>query len=568
MPVHLPRFTSIYACLLSICCASSTVARAADSKDIPGLIDSLADSDAARRQQAADALAEIGPPARQQIVAAARSDNPEIRAQAAQILRKLPWSLPTDPEEVQAALKPYGQADDSERAELARVLDLRLHATDVVLRLFNEEPSDSVRWFMTLLLIDSDDAILERLRKQNPPDDDGPGLLLVGEAWTERDRSKAQSFFRRAVEAAAIHPTSDSGILNSTAVRQLVFATIEAQDFNAAADLLRKQIPRERGMRRSFFGNDEMSSSSLSSLRSLHEYFGPLRGYAWDTQTWGMKPPKATVLAAMLTTLSPLGFTPPLPTGLHDNLSASQRYEAGRFLFQQGLNEAAEVELRRPSRTLNRRIDYNEPRRLILLSLITAARDDDNATAYLIERAFALKDRQTLSFGTLRSEEDLRAELHFRNAKIAHAAGDLARANREVAQLVDATPTTPDLTIAFVTWLKQTSRVKEAQTLFKRVYEAEAAALAKVESHKATARNDLAWLCARCGENLDEAVRLAKLATDEAPNIAAFLDTYAEAKYRTGQVEEAIKIETRAAELSPDTKFMKEQLARFKSGKP
>ena len=107
----------------------------------------------------------------------------------------------------------------------------------------------------------------------------------------------------------------------------------------------------------------------------------------------------------------------------------------------------------------------------------------------------------------------------------------------------------------------------QARKLFTRVYDAALSHLNESPGHP-TLQNDLAWLCARCGENLDKAVEYAEAAVKDAPNIAAFLDTLAEVKYRTGKKDEAIKLETRALEITPDAKFMKEQVARFNAGRP
>ena len=67
-------------------------------------------------------------------------------------------------------------------------------------------------------------------------------------------------------------------------------------------------------------------------------------------------------------------------------------------------------------------------------------------------------------------------------------------------------------------------------------------------------------------QRFTEALELARSAVQETPDNAAFLDTLAEASYRAGLRDDAIKLEQRALELTPDMKFMHEQLARFKAG--
>jgi len=79
-------------------------------------------------------------------------------------------------------------------------------------------------------------------------------------------------------------------------------------------------------------------------------------------------------------------------------------------------------------------------------------------------------------------------------------------------------------------------------------------------------KNDLAWLCARVDERLDDAVKLAREAVEAQPENAAFLDTLGEAYFRAGKIDEAIATEQRALDLEPDNTFMKQQIERFRAG--
>jgi len=63
-------------------------------------------------------------------------------------------------------------------------------------------------------------------------------------------------------------------------------------------------------------------------------------------------------------------------------------------------------------------------------------------------------------------------------------------------------------------------------------------------------------------------VRLAAAAVATAPDTAAYIDTLAEANYRKGNRDEAVRLETRALSLTPENDFMRQQLQRYKAGKP
>src|SRR4051794_20074068 len=140
-PVRPLPIAAFFIAVFALCCPLRATESTPDFKDIPGLINALADPDSAQRQRAAEALADLGAAARPDLIHAARGDNPEIRAQAARVLRKLPWSASDDPVEAQRALDAYGEADDRNRIGITRKLD-EIGAHKTLLRLFNEEPSD------------------------------------------------------------------------------------------------------------------------------------------------------------------------------------------------------------------------------------------------------------------------------------------------------------------------------------------------------------------------------------------------------------------------------------------
>ena len=567
-PVHRSYLTLFTLLTLVLCRAGIADESTPATSDIPALINALSDPDSAARRRAADRLLSIGMPARPQIMKAARSEDPEQRAQAAKILGQLPWWRPEDPEEARHLLVAYGQADTNARIAIIGRLDA-LNATTTLLRLFNEEPVDAVRWMIAFAWTERrDSASLKTLRNLKPPDDDAPALFLAGSVWMEIDRDKSMAFFRRAIDVDAAKPTNDSGVL-SEAFHFLIAEAIESQDFERAAALLRQQVPRELTRRRTYPGSVRVFADSLDQLTALHDYFGPLSHYAWDVQTWSVRPERPSLLMSLCAALEPLGFTPPLPTGITGALRYQRQHVAvGRFLFLYKLYDPAEIELRRALVHTDRRSEMTDAEPLALLGLIAASRDDDAQAADLLERAFAFKGQNPLDLGEHLTEQDLRAEIYFRRAKVAQAAGNIPHADHAVDQILDFAPSNTDAVIKMIVWLKQTSRPTQAQTLFKRVYDQAKSEIADPANTSPTEYNDLAWLCARSGENLDEAVKFAQSAVDQAPNNSSFLDTLAEAKYRTGHTDEAIRLETRALQLTPDMTFMKDQIARFKAGKP
>jgi tetratricopeptide (TPR) repeat protein len=573
-------------------------AGAQSTDDVATLIAQLADPDVAVRQRAGSRLVEIGSAARPQVLAAARSDDPEQRAQAAEVLRQLPWATPDDPPEVRAALERYSRGSDSIRQAVMRQLD-ELDAVPTMLRLLREEPSDALRWVIVAFLgdpvVQGDRIIfpsgtprharLLALVKVPPApqagsrdaEADPQTLLLAGAIWIERDRDRALGYLRRAIEADAEHPSSDGGLIRY-AYDQLVAVAIERGEFDEAAALLRRQVPRDAALRRRSRRSTESSTPSLARLLALHEYFGPLDRYAWDRQTWPVEEeeadpasPRRVVVDRVTDLFAQLGSAPPLPLGATAALDVGDRYTAAAFLQRLDLHDAAEVELLGALARKKPQQDLWDANILLLLATIAQGRDDDRAAVGYLQRGLTIKDRNEFQLTGRGGDDDLRAELAWRRARLAEAGGDRAAADREVKNLLQFTPANgnSDSVINMITWLKSTGRPAEAKTLFGRVYDQAKARLDQAgPKSKATPRNDLAWLCARSGERLNEAKELVDAAVAEMPDNAAFLDTQAEGYYRLGRRDEAIKLETRALELSPNQKFMKEQVERFKAGKP
>jgi len=78
--------------------------------------------------------------------------------------------------------------------------------------------------------------------------------------------------------------------------------------------------------------------------------------------------------------------------------------------------------------------------------------------------------------------------------------------------------------------------------------------------------NGLAWVCATSDMFLPEALTAAERAVALEPKETGILDTLAEVHYRMGDAAKAIEVETKALALAPSDNYLKEQIARFKSG--
>ena len=81
------------------------------------------------------------------------------------------------------------------------------------------------------------------------------------------------------------------------------------------------------------------------------------------------------------------------------------------------------------------------------------------------------------------------------------------------------------------------------------------------------AYNDLAWMYAKEGKNLDQALEFIEKALSFDPQNPVFLDTKAEVLYKLGRFDEAIAIEEKLLEEDPASAFYQEQVEKFKKAK-
>ena len=79
--------------------------------------------------------------------------------------------------------------------------------------------------------------------------------------------------------------------------------------------------------------------------------------------------------------------------------------------------------------------------------------------------------------------------------------------------------------------------------------------------------NNLAWFCATSDIYLPEALEAAKRAVALSPETPNYLDTLAEAYFRSGMTDKAVETAEKAARLDPQTGYFKEQLERFKKAR-
>jgi tetratricopeptide (TPR) repeat protein len=559
------RYLSAAAAILIVLASSAFSAPATTSASaVRALIEQLADRDPAVRKQASDQLLKMGADARAEVLKASRSDDPEQRARAGEILLQMPWWQPSDPAGVRLALATYGTLNEEQRVAVIDGLAQDPSATDALLRLLREEPNDAVRWVIARALgRGEDETVMERVRKLDLSDDeDAPMLLLAGRAWLPRDRSRGLALLRRAIDADEKRPSGDASLIYF-AFDRLLDEALRRDDFDAAAALLRRQVAREVGVGRSAIGR----------LAALHKYFGPLRGYEQDLRMGGSGESigKARLSERVASFMRRAGVAIALPSdqmARRAHFGIQERMFGGYFLLQHDWPDAAECELRTALAAASREPAGDKLEVLAsthyLLSRVYAQRENDEAAAASLQQFMLLMTRGGLHMPG-REEDDLWAEVFWRRAKAARQRGDGAKAvDALVADLMRYTPGTTDNAISIVNWLTDNGRISQARQLFERCYEQARSRIA-ISKNDPTTMNDTAWLCARCGMHLEDALTLINRALEARPDSSAYLDTAAEVHFRLGHRDKAVELESKAIQYDPDEQFMKKQLERFRT---
>jgi tetratricopeptide (TPR) repeat protein len=558
--------------------------------DIPALIRDLSDSSELRRTTAIDHLRAAGISARPALLQLLASENPQLRLDAANLLLRLPWTNPSDSDEVKQKMANYG--DLSADARCAKVEELAQlpggGGNDVLIRILCDDPCAAVRWWAAEVLrsqrLDTDHheipAPSDRLRAlltdtANPAmpggvPDNAALLAAVGWSWHESDFKRADDLLRRAIDIEAKHPSALSGQMDF-AYLWLIDRALDDQRYGDALSLLREQSARTN------WDEDDLPEP-VGHLFALHADQGPFAGWFDDLRTYRGYVYRPEMLYA-LARLSERHGPPLLDKALQfvalccSGTSADRHYAVGCFLAEQDWIEPAEREIHL-SLWLS---DGESVNAWFQLARLAAERNDDLAVAHSLESALKLVPgseamQRTTQFGDTYAwtSEDAWAEVHWHYLRAARSANDVAGEQEHLEKLMELDRLNqvlhkdPGLATDIVPALEETGRHDDAKKCFDAAYKDLHDAIV-ADPNSAEAKNNLAWLCARCGWKLDEAVKLANEAIAAAPDNSAYLDTAAEANFRAGHADVAVQLETRALKTKPGDAFMTGQLRRFEA---
>jgi tetratricopeptide (TPR) repeat protein len=254
---------------------------------------------------------------------------------------------------------------------------------------------------------------------------------------------------------------------------------------------------------------------------------------------------------------------------------AADRTAVSEFLTNQHWNELALGELQTIAAIEDAPGSIEYANAHLRLGLVLARRGDDAGAGKHKELAMqalaAAGGSVKRQKGEKRVEgqaaaEQLWAEIHWHYFKAAKTKGDRSEMDQRVTYLLDLLPDDEHVVLEIAPVLLEQGRTSEAAKLFVKPYAALKQNLAE-KPDDPERLNNLAWLCARCRQQLDEADRNISKALAAKPDNYAYLDTAAEVKFGLGKFDEAIGLEEKALQLKPEDEFIKSQLKRFREAK-
>jgi tetratricopeptide (TPR) repeat protein len=543
-------------------------ATTAPDNTVDQLIQSLGDPDPSMRQRAAEKLAAMGTAARPALVQAARSPSPQISSRAAEVLMRLPWWIPSDPDKVREELVKYGAGGNEDRKQVISELAIIPGGEPALLRLVQEEPSDAVAWHATLALrLLEDDKSSQALRAMDLTDSRVQVVALAARAFLPVDHAKGIELLRRAVEDDADDDGSDEANLDF-AYRVLIADALDKSDLKGALKLQRLRVQRA--------ANAGDASPAVFELLALYADHGITDEFTDDLtdNAASLGKPEVMYALARLENLLPDGSNLLKDALGRCALAGSLTSDESHLRVAAALSDRAwDDETRQELYPI---LAYNEPHpdmmRLSMryeahrLLALTAEIEDDHPG--IVENLEAqMKDLETSPGGSDDATAQLKNQIDSHKMHIALANNDKRTADKLLHELITIPDPDTDVAIEVVNALKSQDRGEDAENYFNKAYRLQKEKITGVPLKIGENLNNLAWLCARCGERGDEAVAMAKRAMAVDPGNYMYIDTAASAYFVAGDSAKAVELEKSALNMRPRDVFMQRQLEMFEKGK-
>jgi tetratricopeptide (TPR) repeat protein len=549
---------AIVIALLSVASASAA------GPELTRMISQLGDPDPRVREKAEKGIVDWGETAREPLRAARSSTNPAIAEAAKRLLFRLPFDRPSDPIDATTLLRDYGRLPPEKRVDRLQRLAAIDHpaAGDLVLRTADDEPSDDVVW----------EGLADFFSEKNVPaiqrmDHRTTRLPLVHVLLREqlhRDDPHAVATLSAILDRQSELPDTALDPIGGSSESLWPYRSPEARAVRLRA--LRFLAERE----------DPETCSAAADLLMWHARHLSMNELAHDMPQFE-KPGMEEWLTPILVHMSPPGDVTVVSRMLDqlaiDRARSDPQHDprVGRLIqLASTFNWIGAPASARRTLEAALETEHGDLARSLTLQLYEAIRlqRDHRAAAELLMRIIndpAFAHESILGLGHPSDSAECarlwdEVDLHYYRA--AAADGDEPGMIHHAQRLLASPAATGEMFETILPTLERCVTRAQIDAMFDRIYEARKANIAR--QPMTWTKNDLAWFCATNNRRLADAVHLAEEVLAEAPAVPAYLDTLAEAKFRQGDVDEAIRLETMAISLSPDEPILKDQLARFK----
>ena len=577
MPMSARRWLPALLTVTAVASADVTTRPTGGADDPAVWVARLADRDSVVRRDAVFQLEHAGARADAALQAALADPRPAVADLAAElVLRRAHWSDPGDPQSVKLTLIAYASTDPATRAGALTTMLISSKLPEfrrVTLRTLARDPSPLVAWLVLSEVQVTEDwkdwetAIAAFDRPSALP----PAAILLRARCREAagDEATAATLARAALDAERARPTA-TGELLGWAFQTVINADLAAGRYAEAAGRLRDQIVRT--------GEDEERGLLLDRLLDLQIRHGPLPAIDTDLRDVDdLTDGHATTSIALMADRvglpvlggALLGAALCEVPGEADGDRTARLYEAGETLERASYLDAAcrvfENAVATGSDAAIGRVNvaYRHLSKLHLQAGRPAL------AAYCLQQAI---DRSDGPVGNPRNgpaerwtAEDQQGCVYWYYLLDARQRRDPAAVAKFARLVLDSGTTDGGVFLDTACDLPAVAKPSEMEDFFNRTFE-RARTRVLQSPDEPVLYNDIAWLCARSGRRLNEAVTWAEKAVELAPGEAAYLDTLAEARFRTGRVKEAIELEEQALQREPENDvFMTAQLARFRA---
>lgn len=243
-------------------------------------------------------------------------------------------------------------------------------------------------------------------------------------------------------------------------------------------------------------------------------------------------------------------------------ISSRARLDLAKALMDRGFESEAKKQLEVVMRTAPfDHWEWNDAARL----LAGRISDQDPAEAAVMLEYSQLDDLH-LTFYLLDYKDyvNVRSIIYRWKAIAAIAVGEFEASDRFLERAISESPASTEIGEEVLPALVQAGQTNRADALFQRLYQPYRQSV-RTYPESAYLNNNCAWLAARCGRQLDEALQLAQKAVALAPENGSYVDTLAEVYFQMGDRESAVKHSRRACQLFPLSQTLKDQLQRFET---